>query len=218
MATQDVKRIIRREGQLNLLAYTIIIVLLGISGLLAFAIMIGLDIPEFWLFGDRVVQTIFMGLMLMVVLYMVDQHRRLRSQLVNAHEGLESANAEIAQAYNRLEFAQCAAETMTSIEESSALESVLRESVFHFGAHAAAVVGEDITIFTDEDTDISVAQAAVLQVALDAVRAGKPLTISNHKSGSEALAVPLRIHGELKSVVCLWRQGEPFDSDQLEGH
>ena len=209
--------VLRRELHLNALAYVIIVVLLVITSVLLFMVLGGIAPPETWLFNDHVFRTIFIGLLLAVILYMVDQHRRLRTELLRAHTQLKEAHSEIVAAYDRLAFAQHAAEVMTSLAQDDALEQVLRESVEHFGADAAAVVSDDVTLYADDGVEDATAHSAVLQVALDAVRAGKPIAISNSRNGSEALAVPLRIKGALTSVVCLWKRGEPFNADHLEG-
>lgn len=214
---QDVRQIIRREFQLNSLAYLIIAALLALVGLLAWMVIAEIGAPEWWLLDSEVFRSLFTGLLLMVILYMVDQHRRLRSKLLDTHSQLEEANIEIRAAYERLAFAQHAAEVMTSLDEPSPLERVLCESVVHFGAEAAAFVDDDVTLRTVEGVDARAAQQAILRISLDAVRAGKPLLISDTQDGSEALAVPLRIHGELRSVVCLWRRERPFEEEQLEG-
>ncbi len=209
--------VLRREVHLNALSYIIILALLGLSGVLLFMVLTETPPPDLWLFNDYFFRTGFIALLLAVIIYMVDQHRRLRAELITAHAQLEDANAEVIAAYERLAFAQHAAEVMTSLSEADALKQVLAESAKHFGADAAAVVGEDITLSAMDAVDAAIAHKAVLQVALDAVRAGKPIEISNTKNGSEALAVPLRVRGELTSVLCLWKGGEPFEADHLEG-
>jgi len=208
---------LQRERHLNALSYVVIVALIAISGVLLFMLLTSTPVPDAWLFTDHVFRTVFTGLLLAIILYMIDQRRRLRGELLAAHRRLEDANREITSALGRLSYAQHVAEVMTSLTQTDALERVLRESAQHFGAEAAAVVGEEVTLFADESLEYSAAHTVALQVALDAVRAGKPIEISNTQTGSEALAVPLRIRGELASVLCLWKSGEPFDPDHLEG-
>ncbi len=213
----NVRHILQREIQLNTLAYLIIAVLLVLVGVLAYMVLTEVGAPDWWLLDNEIFRALSTGLLLMVVLYMIDQHQRLRAQLVATHDRLEAANDEIRAAYDRLAFAQRAAELMTSLEQEDPVRTVLRESAAHFGAEAVAVVGEDVELYTVDGVEDEAAQPAVLTVALDAVRAGKPLSISNSRNGSEALAVPLRFRGELRSVLCLWRRGEAFCEEQLEG-
>lgn len=211
------RRLLKREGQLNAFSYTVIVVLLGMIVVLILAAMTGMQIANVWVLGDQIARILFIGLILMFVLYMVDQHRRLRIQLLQAHDELESANVQIMAAFERLSFAQHTATLMTSLNEADALEKVLGDSLRHFGADAAAVVGDDVTLIADERLERSEVQPAIMQVALEAVRAGKALASRPVAAGGEAIAVPLRIRGELRSVACLWRSADAFSTDQLEG-
>ena len=215
--SSDIKKVIKREGQLNLISYTMIIVLIALSGVLLFSLLSNVPMPEFWLLNNDIVRVTMTGLLLMVILYLVDQHGRLRKELVDIHGDLESARTEIQQAYERLAFSHRAAELMASLTADTGLDQVLHESLPHFGADAAAVVGDDVHVLSADTVTGSEAQRAVMKVALDAVRAGRPLLVSGSPDGSSALAVPLRIQGQLKSVCCLWRQEGGFTDDQLEG-
>lgn len=215
MAT-DIGRLLRRETQLNMIAYTLIVALIVAVGVLVFVIMAGIPLPDFWLLSDQVFRTLAAGLLLMLVLYLVDQHNRLRRQVIEAHHDLEAARKGIADSYDRLAFSHRAAEIMTSLAQDDGLRAVLAESREHFAVDAAAVVGEDITITTAEGVDASQAQSAVLDAALETVRAGKPMSVSLGECGSIAIAVPLRIRGQLKSVVALWRRDLAFTDDELE--
>jgi HD-GYP domain-containing protein (c-di-GMP phosphodiesterase class II) len=212
----DITRLLKREMQLNMLAYTIMIALIAAIGVLVFVLVTGVQLPDFWLLRDHIFRTLVTGLLLLVILYLVDQHRRLRTQVVEAHKELEHAREDIANAYDRLAFAHQAAEIIASFSQKDGLQVVLAESVQHFGADAAAVVGDDITLTVADGVDSKKAHAAVMQAALETVRAGAPLTVSIGDAGV-AVAVPLRIQGALKSVVALWRGGTGFSADELEG-
>ncbi len=216
MAT-DIRKLLKRETQLNMLAYTLIVALIAAVGVLMFIIMAGIQLPDFWLLNNQTFRTLAAGLILMVILYLADQHQRLRRQLVVAHEELESARENIAAAYDRLAFSHRAAEIMTSLAHEDGMQVVLAESIGHFAVDAAAVVGEDITITTADGVDPSEAQSAVLSAAMETVRAGKPMSVALGAGGSIAIAVPLRIRGQLKSVVALWRRDIAFTDDELEG-
>lgn len=217
MQDQNMRVLLKREGQLNAFSYTVIVVLLGMIVALILAAMTGLRISDVWVLGDQISRILFVGLILMFVLYMIDQQRKLRESLLQAHDDLEVANQQIMAAYERLAFAQHAATLMTSLTENNALEKVLRDSLRHFGADAAAVVGDDVTLIADETLETATVQPAIMQVALESVRAGKALASRPVAAGGEAIAVPLRIRGELKSVACLWRASDAFSTDQLEG-
>jgi HD-GYP domain-containing protein (c-di-GMP phosphodiesterase class II) len=213
----DIGRLLKRETQLNTIAYSLILALLATVGLLVFTLMTGAQMPDFWLLRDQIFRTLATGFLLMVILYLADQHRRLRAELVLAHTELDTARLNIAASYDRLAFAHHAAEVMTSLAQDDGLRVVLAESVQHFGADAAAVVGDDITITTAEGIDESEAQSAVLDAAMETVRAGKPMSIGLGEGGSIAIAVPLRVRGQLKSVAALWRRDRAFNDDELEG-
>ncbi len=163
--------VMKREGQLNLLAYIVILVLIAVTGLLIFVQLSGIAVPDLWLLKNDMVRTIVPGLLLMVILYMVDQHTRLRRELVTIHEDLESAQAKLQTAYDRLAFAHRTAEIMASHTHESAIEQVLRESVDYFGADAAGVVGDDVNMVTQNDVSHEEAQQDMMRVSLEAVRA-----------------------------------------------
>lgn len=213
----DIRRILKREMQLNFISYSLIVVLLITVGLLVFALVAGVELPDFWLLRDQIFGTLVTGFLLMVILYLADQHRRLRTQLVQAHTDLDTARSNIAASYDRLAFAHHAAAVMTSLSQDDGLRVVLAESVQHFGADAAAVVGDDITITTAEGVDPAEAHSAVLDASMETVRAGKPMSVALGVGGSIAIAVPLRVRGRLKSVVALWRRDFAFTDDELEG-
>ena len=217
MHEQDMRNLLKREGQLNAFSYTVIVVLLGMIVVLILAAATGVSIADVGVLGDQIARILFVGLILMFTLYMVDQHRKLSAKLLGAHSELELANSQIMAAYDRLSFAQHTATLMTSLSETDALQKVLKDSLHHFGADAAAVVGEDVTLIADERLECSDVQPAIMQVALESVRAGKALASRPVAAGGEAIAVPLRIRGELKSVACLWRATDAFATDQLEG-
>lgn len=213
----DIRGLLKREFQLNLIAYIVIVTLLSATGVLVFMTLSGIAPPQAWLLSNDIFRTLATGLLLMVILYMVDQHRRLRAQLLQVHVELQEAQREIAGAYDRLSFSHRAAEVMTSLAKADGLKVVLSESVAHFDADAAAVIGDDITVLTADGIDPDHARSELMQVALEAVQAGKPFSWQVNETGSAALAVPLRIGGELQSVVALWRREGEFGSDQLEG-
>ena len=112
----DISRLLKRETQLNVIAYTLIVALIVALALAVFMLMTGVQVPEVWLLRDESFRTLATGLLLMVILYLADQHRRLRAQLVETHNELERARSSIAAAYDRLAFSHHAAEVMTSLE------------------------------------------------------------------------------------------------------
>lgn len=214
---RELRRVMKREGQLDLLAYIVIVVLIALTGVLLFLALARIELPDAWLLRNEILRTIVPGLLLMVILYLVDQHGRLRRELISIHEDLETAKSEIQSAYDRLSFAHRTAELMASLTQENGIDHVLEESVAYFGADAAAVVGDDVRMFASEDVPRNDAQRAIMQTALDAVRAGQPIATQASDNGSAALAVPLRVKGRLDRVCCLWRREGAFTEDQLEG-
>jgi HD-GYP domain-containing protein (c-di-GMP phosphodiesterase class II) len=194
-----------------------IIALVALAGVLLFSLLANVELPDWWLLNNEIVRTAATGLLLMLILYLVDQHGRLRKELVGIHADLEQAKCDVQAAYDRLSFSHHAAELMASLTADTGLDQVLLESLPHFGADAAAVVGDDVHLFSTETISHADAHRAIMKVALDAVRAGKALSVAGAENGASALAVPLRVEGQLKSVCCLWRQEGEFAEDQLEG-
>ena len=213
----DVKGILRREAQLNLIAYIIILALVACVAILLFIVFTGISPTALFPLSDSLSRTLIFGLLLATILYLADQHRRLRRALVQTHAELEEARHRIESAYSRLAFAHHASERITSLARSDGLAVVLAESVDHFDADAAAVVGDDVTFTARNDIDEEIARDRVLAVALEAVRAGKPLSISPPGEEGAAIAVPLRACGKLQAVACLWRAHGAFEDDQLDG-
>lgn len=215
--TMDIRSILERERQLNLLAYFVILSLAVVVGLLVFVLLSGVRIPDALPITDFVVRTLIGALLIGVLAYLFDQHRRLRAKLVSAHEQLEAARADVQASYDRLAFAHYAATVMTSLNKDDGLPVVLRQACDQFHSDAAAVVGDEVVTITADGVDPVASQSYVFQVALEAVRAGKPLTVSSGEGAGEAIAVPLRIGGRLQAVVCLWRHEGKYTDDQLDG-
>jgi len=132
-------------------------------------------------------------------------------------EAFRLAFASEVAARDRLSFARHAASLMASLPEAEGLRAVLDESLKRFAADAAAIVGEDITMVTAEGVERQEAQAGVLHVALETVRAGRAVAEELKEDGSSALTIPLRIGGQLTNVMVLWRRGTQFGPDDLDG-
>jgi HD-GYP domain-containing protein (c-di-GMP phosphodiesterase class II) len=129
----------------------------------------------------------------------------------------EVAFASEVAARERLSFARHAAALMTSMPDGAGLRAVLEESLTRYGAEAAALVGDELTIVTAGGVERADAQAGVLRVALRTVRAGRAVADELEDDGSNTLTIPLRIRGQLKHVLVLWRRGGPFSADDLDG-
>lgn len=132
-------------------------------------------------------------------------------------EAYEIAFASEVAARDRLSFARHTAVLMAAADEGEGVQDVLQECLTRFSVDAAAVVGDDITLVTAEGIERQQAQAGVLHVALETVRAGRAVAKELADDGATALTVPLRIRGQLKHVMVLWRRGAGFNPDDLDG-
>lgn len=212
MSQSKVETFIRREQQLHALSYVVILALTGLAGVLTSAVLKGLGVADVWLFDSYYFRVLFPGLLVAVVLYMADQHRRLSGQLSDAHEALASAAEELQASVQRLEFAYGVAEAMASLTADSAVHKTLAQALDRFQADVAAIVGDDLTIVPSEEACPQHATRAIMSAAVEAVRAGKPCADGDETTGF-ALAVPLRVSERLDSVVALWRSSSPFDEE-----
>jgi hypothetical protein len=144
-------------------------------------------------------------------------------QLRNTHAMREHAAvydiafASEGAARERLSFARHTAALMAGLPEDEGLRAVLIESLDRFGAQASAIVGDDLTIVTSAGAESAGAQADILKVALQTVRAGRAVADELEETGSSTLTIPLRIRGKLTHVIVLWRNGGPFSPDDLDG-
>ncbi|MEN6430677.1 MAG: hypothetical protein ABFC80_07565, partial [Coriobacteriales bacterium] len=207
---QDLERVLDRQRQLQTLSYIIIMALLTIVGVLVYALARQAMLADLWLARNEVLRSAVPGLLLMVILYMIDQHQRLRRQLTKIHDDLEVTTSKLQASVDRLSFAHRAAEAMSSLTARNGLDQVLHEALERFNVDAVALVSDDIRLVTRAAAARNDAHLVIEQAALEAVRAGAPLRYDPPDSGTHALAVPLHIDGKLSSVLCVWRASEPF--------
>jgi HD-GYP domain-containing protein (c-di-GMP phosphodiesterase class II) len=214
--TRDVKPLLEREIQLNLIAYLTILSLVAVCGILTFMLVANVPVPSMWILRDDWIRWLSVALVLGIVVYLAEMQRRLQLRLRRSYAELGEARAEIASAYERLAFAHHAAEVLTALPQGEGLSELLDEVAEHFGADAAAVVGQDVTMYVREERDREPATEAVMHAAVETVSAGKPLALTTAEDGSTALAVPLRVEGRLNSVLCIWRNGSDLQPQNLE--
>jgi putative nucleotidyltransferase with HDIG domain len=144
--------------------------------------------------------------------------RRLRTDRV-ARERADAYDVALASeiaARERLSFARHTAALM-ALPQDEGLRAVLEESLGRFGAEAAALVDDRVTMATAEGVEQAEAEASVLREALQTVRAGRAVADEIEEDGSNTLTIPLRIRGRLKDVMVLWRRSGPFTPDDLDG-
>ncbi|MDI6692700.1 MAG: HD domain-containing phosphohydrolase [Anaerosomatales bacterium] len=208
-----VDSVIRRERQLHALSYVVILALTGMAGVLASAILKGLGVgSSIWLIDNYYFRVLFPGLLVGVVLYMIDQHRRLQTQLNTAHEELANAKSDLEATVARLAFAYDVAQAIASLTAGNATRKTLEMALDRFGADAAAIVADDVLMVPDDDSIPQTATARIMSSAVEAVRSGEPMSSGDAASGY-VLAIPLRIGGKLQSVIALWKDDAPFSEE-----
>lgn len=207
--------IIKRQGQLDLLAYLLIVVLLLAAVLFAFAAT-SPEPSNLWLLQNEAAAALVVGLLLTVVVYLADGQRRLRRQVEAATAALESAKADVVNSLDGLAFVHRVAALVGSDEYDEGIRQALEEAVGHFGARASAMVrGEEVTIFAAKEADEDLATADVLKAAVQTTAAQRPLAVSVDAE-RYVIAVPLRRHEGLQHVWCVWRPDTEFTEEQLD--
>lgn len=210
-------RYIAREHQLDMLGYTVVIVLIAIIGVLLVMVLSQVAPSEMWLFRSHTFRVLAPGLILALLIYLYDQHTRLRQAMKAAHQEVQEAREEIKEGYEHLAFALDAATTVADLSRGEGLDSLLQNAAEHFGADAAALVDDDMQMFVIESADAAAAERAMSSAAMEAVTAGTPLTVSGDGTDGSVIAVPLRANGRLDSVACAWRAEGEFERQQLDG-
>lgn len=209
--------LIKRQVQLNALAYFLILALVAATGLLVYLITSSGMMPDLWVLSSQWVRYFSFAFLLAIVVYLAIGHQKMRYALVESNTALERAEREYANACDRLTFAHTASEIMTRIDSETALQSLLDEIMAHFDVDAAAIVGDNVELVTAPGIEMKNAHAAVLNAAIDTVRAGRPMALTQADGGASSLAVPLRIHGQLRDVLCIWCSKGRLPAEQLEG-
>ncbi|NTW28615.1 MAG: hypothetical protein HGA39_04545 [Coriobacteriia bacterium] len=213
----EVSPLLERESQLNLIAYFVILALTAVSGVLVFMLIARVEVPSFWIFSDNWVRALSVATVFGIVIYLADQQRRLQLKLQHSYAELLQARAEIMASVDRFAFAQHAAEIMVTHPQDEGLRELLSQVAEHFGANASAVVGADLELSVRNEEYREAARDAVMRASIETVGRGTPLTLSTFGDGSTALAVPLRVKGHLKNVLCIWRKSGSFPEQTLDG-
>lgn len=157
------------------------------------------------------------GILVIAIGLAVMRHARASQAAAQCKEAYDVAFASEVAARERLAFARHTAVLMATPPLGEGLRAVLSDALERFAVDAAAIVGEDITVVTAEGVERTSAQAGVLRVALETVRAGRAVANEFSDDGASALTIPLRIRGQLKNVMVLWRRGAGFSPDDLDG-
>jgi putative nucleotidyltransferase with HDIG domain len=122
---------------------------------------------------------------------------------------------------DRLAFARHAAALMTERPQDEGIDAVLTESLTRFAAHAAALVGDEVFLAVSGNTDALEAEDSVRELAARTTKAGRSITVDepgqNGRAGVAALTAPVRLRGQTRGVIVLWRRGHAFRTDDLDG-
>jgi hypothetical protein len=215
--SQGFEGVLSRTVQLDTLAYLLIAGLMILAVLLGAMIFGSVDIPTGWLLADPWVRLLALALVGGVVIYLLDQHSRLRRALKASHSDLEESKAATDRAFKGLIAAHSAAEIMVSVSETDALQKVTECVRVNIGADAVAIVGDDMVMSAGDGIDSDAVLESISRVAMDSVRRGSSMAVRNAEDGSETIAFPLRLVGQLRGVLCVWRAMPPFASDEREG-
>lgn len=215
----DVRSAHERERQLDAISTVLVLALLVTLALVFYYLSInGIQLPPDSPIAQYVPRVLLGGFTVMLLLYLSDQRRRLRSAVGTAVAQTESARNDLAHTVRWLTFSQKAATVLGTEGIDNGLMKVLSEAAGLFEADAAAVLGDDLTdIYIADGTSAETADRALMHVALEAAGRHTPLLLQALGSNEgQAIAVPLRVAGELRFVLCAWRRSEPFEPAELD--
>ncbi len=217
MTDKDAAR--SRETQLDVLSTILILSMLAVIALLLYYLnSMGLGFPPNFPLASEVIRVLLGGLVLLLVLYLADERHRLRLRVRKADEDNAAVREELRATCSWLQFSHEAASRLGQEGVEEGLRSVLREAALLFEADAAAVLGEeDEYSFIADGAPVAEAERALTHVALVAAGQGSPLHIQSlGTEQGEAIAVPLRVGGDLRFVLCIWRRSAAFEPEQLD--
>jgi hypothetical protein len=207
----------QRERQLDAISTILVLALLIILVLVLYFLSIGgAQLPSASPLAQYVPRVLLGGFTIMLLLYLADQRRRLHLEVTGAVADTERARSDLATTVRSLTFSHDAASVLGAEGVDVGLRRVLADAGALFNADAAAVLGPEFdNAFIAEGVSEEEAERAFVRVALEAAGRPGPLHIQSLGAGrGQAIAVPLRVAGELRFVLCVWRRGEPFESVQ----
>ncbi len=216
---KDLRTASRREIQLDAISTLLIISMMLVVGLLLyFMSFAGINLPDWVPLAHYVPQILLAGFVILVVIYLWDERRRLRQEIKQAWTTAEGAVEELNTTVSWLQFSHHAASRLGAEGVKAGMRSVLGEAAEQFSADAAAVLGEeDEYTFIAPDAPAREAERALTHVALVAAGHATPLLIQSlGAEQGQAIAVPLRVQDDLRYVLCMWRRENDFSPEQLD--
>lgn len=215
---QDLKSNQRRELQLDAISTLLILAMAVLVGLLIYFLSVSdIHFPSVIL-TNYAPQILLGGFTIAIVLYLADQRRRLREQIAESVAETEATRAQLAAANEWLAFSHDAASILGSEGIEKGLTRILTDAAGLFSADGTAVIGDDNEwSFIAHGISADEAQRTMMHVALVAVGHSAPLHINSlGTEPGQAIAVPLRVEGELRYVLCVWRRNEDFGTEELD--
>jgi putative nucleotidyltransferase with HDIG domain len=208
----------RRELQLDAISTVLILAMAALLGLLMYFLSFSdVKLPSTVL-TDYAPRILLGGFTIAVVLYLADQRRRLREKIAQSVAETEAVESQLAAANEWLAFSHDAASTLGSEGIEKGLTRILTDAAGLFSADGTAVIGDDNEwSFVGSGISVDEARRTMMLVALVSVGRAAPLHIQSlGTEPGQAIAVPLRVQGELRYILCVWRREENFGSEELD--
>jgi putative nucleotidyltransferase with HDIG domain len=208
----------RRQVELELISIALALTLLATLVLLVFfTTSSGLELPSLVL-QNPIVRVLLLTLAVVLLIYVSDQSRRLRKQVARSMHDAEEARKALDSTVQWLTLSLQTASVLGSQGVEDGLLGVLTEASETYHADAAAVVGNDLgNVFTSDGVSQGEARRALMHIAITAAGNPKPLLIESLGiEAGQAIAVPLRVLGELRFVLCMWNKSGGFGQEQLD--
>ena len=215
----DVRIVQKRERQLDAISTVLVLALLATLALLLFYLSTtGVQLPGASPIAEYIPRVLLGGFTILLLLYLSDQRRRLRAQVAESVDAAESARNDLDSTVRWLTFSHNAASVLGAEGVEAGLKRVLADAAALLEADAAAVIGNEFDdVFVREGVSQEEAGRALMHVSLESAGHPEPLLLRSLDAGQgQAIAVPLRVSGELRFMLCVWRTGEPFQPEQLD--
>ena len=215
---RDLKSELRREVQLDAISTVLILAMAVLVGLLIYFLSANdIQLPTVIL-TEVAPRVLLAAFTIMVVVYLADQRHRLRRAVAKSVAETEATKARLAIANEWLSFSHDAASILGDEGVENGLHRILTGAAEHFEADGAAVIGDKSEwSFVAPGVSADVAARTMMHLALVAAGRSAPLLIESlGTEPGQAIAVPLRVEGELRYVLSVWRRHENFKPDELE--
>ena len=215
---RDLKSNQRRELQLDAISALLVLAMVALLMLLMYLLSVNdVQLPSPVL-SEYAPRLLLGGFTIMVLLYLADQRRKLRAKVAESVAEVEEAKTQLAAANEWLSFSHEAASVLGSEGIEKGLSRILTDAAELFCADGTAVIGSDNEwSFVATGVSADEAERTMMHVALVAAGRADPLHIQSlGTEPGQAIAVPLRVEGELRYIMCVWRRDEDFGAEELD--